>query len=281
MVATCVCIASLIIRKKQKQIRSHENPAVQGVNRLDSHVVCAAFSSEKESRSHVMQRKCSINALDLSGKWHFRLFRNANDAFYFKEHGDRRMRAEGGTEIVVPGSWQLQCVGDMPIYTNSGYVCPLENIEIPCDNPTGYYTKEFVVRSSWSSRRIVLHFGGVDSAFYVWVNDQYIGFSKDSRLPVEFDITSAVKFNTSDNTLNIGGSAAVNSLEVLVCRMSDGAIFENQDMWNLSGIYRDVMLISYPQPLHIWDFSWSLDLEFFTSAYSATHGEEGRDSWLG
>lgn len=268
----CICIASLIMRKKHYVLRHHENPHVQGFGRLNPHVVIAVWGSEQEARTLVMQTKCSSNVVDLNGKWNFRLFKNTDDAFLYRDSGWREEKFELKT-VVVPGSWQLQFAGDTAIFTNGGYVFPLSQIDTPCDNPTGYYAKEFALKSSWSNRRIILNFAGVDSAFYVWVNGKFVGFSKDSRLPTDFDITPTVQFNKADNTSTTGRGAVVNTLQVLVCRMSDGLIFENQDMWNLSGIFRDVMIVSYPLPLHIYDFSWNVEVEFFTSCYAATHSK--------
>jgi len=266
----CVCIASLLIKKKHNVLRHHENPHVQGFGRLNPHVAIAVWSREQEARTLVMQPKCSSNVVDLSGEWKFKLFRDTDSAFRAVGCGENN---DDMTSIVVPGSWQLQKSGDIAIFTNGGYAFPLSQIDTPCDNPTGYYVKEFALKSSWKSRRIVLNFAGVDSAYYVWLNGKYVGFSKDSRLPSDFDITSAAVFNQTDDANMNSRGALINKMEVLVCRMSDGHIFENQDMWNLSGIFRDVMVVSYPLPLHIYDFSWNVDVEFFTSCYAATHSK--------
>jgi beta-galactosidase len=268
----CVCIASLLLKKKHSVLRKHENPHVQGFGRLNPHVVIAVWGSEQEARTLVMQPKCSSNVADLNGMWGFQLFRSSEDAFRYRETADIDDITELKT-IVVPGSWQLQCPGDLPIFTNAGYAFALSQIDTPCENPTGYYVKEFALKSSWRDRRIVLHFAGVDSAFYVWVNGKYVGISKDSRLPADFDVTSVVMFNECDDSSLISRGAVINKLQVLVCRMSDGHIFENQDMWSVSGIFRDVMVVSYPLPLHIYDFSWHVDVEFFTSCYAATHSK--------
>ena len=137
----------------------------------------------------------------------------------------------------------------------------LDQVEASCENPTGYYSTEFIVDDEWVARRTILSFLGVDSAFYLWINNHYIGFSKDSRLPAEFDVGSHLKY----------GDDSANVLEVIVCRLSDGNLFENQDMWNMNGIFRDVLLSSYPLPLHIYDFAW--DLEIGTTAYYTTQGK--------
>lgn len=305
--ASCICVASLLYRKKLALIRNHENPMVQGDNRLESHVLIAAFLSEAEARMNVMQAKCSSNAIDLGGIWKFRLFRSVTAAFAFREARDVAATSSStnpqcayhdvpSRNIAVPGNWQLQCTGDLPIYANSGYIVSIDQIEKRCENPTGYYSTGFNVPAQWSDRRVIISFGGVDSAFYLFVNKKYVGFSKDSRLPAEFDISQFVKFGSVDSDVNstiplssssTAASVAAegaeqfpttaagatkwtsgepeqlhaNLLEVVVCRLSDGYLFEDQDMWTLSGIFRDVLLISYPMPLHIYDYSWSIAME--------------------
>ncbi len=102
------------------------------------------------------------------------------------------------------------------------------------DNPVGSYMKKFTVPEDWKNERIILHFGGVSSAMYVWVNGEKVGYSQDSRLPAEFDVTSFVK--TGENTL-----------AVQVFRWSDGSYLEDQDHWRMSGIYREVMLLAQPK----------------------------------
>ena len=256
--ASCICVASLLYRKKMLEIRHHENPLIQGYKRLDAHVVTCAFSTEKEAREYCLQFKQSANTFNLGGTWDFVLFKDVRNAMFYVENMHLLISTVESSPIIVPGSWQLQFPGDLPIYTNSGYIFELDQVEIPCCNPTGYYSREFEVPSNWNSRRIILSFQGVDAAFYVWINGEFVGFSKDSRLPAEFDVTSVLK------------DSGVNSIKILVCRLTDGLLFENQDMWNLNGIFRDVLLISYPLPLHISDFSWNLDLG--GTNYSPTQG---------
>jgi beta-galactosidase len=144
-------------------------------------------------------------------------------------------------EIPVPGSWQMYGF-DRPIYVNACNLSapaplPLTN---PDFNPVGSYRHTFVIPDAWDDRRIILHFRGVQSAFYVWVNGESIGFSKGSMESAEFDITNHVH-------------QGENLLCVQVYRWSDGSLLEDQDQWRLAGIFRTVELYSTPL-VYIADF---------------------------
>lgn len=144
--------------------------------------------------------------------------------------------------IRVPGNWELQGFG-MPIYSNSRYPFaydPRNPRAQRNDNPVGSYRTRFEVPADWTGRRVLLHFGGVDSACYVWVNGRRVGYHEDSRLPAEFDVTAYLQ-------------EGPNVLAVEVYRWSDGSYLEDQDMFRLSGIYRDVYLWS-TETRHIRDF---------------------------
>jgi beta-galactosidase len=146
------------------------------------------------------------------------------------------------SDIRVPGNWELQGFG-IPIYSNSRYPFAYDPTNPRAqrnDNPVGSYRTVFEVPPGWTGRRVLLHFAGVDSAFYVWLNGRRIGYSEDSRTPAEFDVTSAVQ-------------AGPNVLTVEVYRWSDGSYLEDQDMFRLSGIFRDVYLWS-PAARHIRDY---------------------------
>jgi beta-galactosidase len=152
--------------------------------------------------------------------------------------------------IQVPGNWQLDPkIGDQPIYTNMPY--PFEKMppEPPTVNPTGWYRTSFNVPEDWSGRSIFLLFESCDSACHVWVNGREVGYSKDSKLPHEFDITSFTTCGT-------------NTLAVMVPRYCDGFYLEDQDYWHLSGIQRDVILYAKPR-VHIRDFTVQTTFNFF------------------
>jgi beta-galactosidase/beta-glucuronidase len=139
----------------------------------------------------------------------------------------------------VPGCWQLQGAYDVPNYTNVNYPFPIDPPFVPDDNPIGLYRHTFNVPSDWKGLEVILHFGGVDSAFYVWVNGALAGFSKGPHLPAEFDVTRLLK-------------PGRNQLAVQVFKWSDGSYLDDQDKWRLSGIFRDVTLYAIP-PVQIRD----------------------------
>ncbi len=135
-------------------------------------------------------------------------------------------------ELPVPGHWQMHGYG-RPHYTNLAYPFPVDPPHVPSENPTAMYRRVFTLPQSWQGRRIMLRFEGVDSAFDLFVNGKPAGYSKVSRMPSEFDITDHLR----------GGD---NLLAVRVYQWSDGSYLEDQDMWWLSGIFRDVSLIALP-----------------------------------
>ena len=148
----------------------------------------------------------------------------------------------------MPGNWQLQGY-DRPIYLNTRYPIDVEAYpRVPHDdNPTGSYRTCFRVPAAWAGRQVFLVFDGVDSAFHVWVNGHEVGYSQDSRLPAEFNITPYLR-------------AGENLLAVRVYRWSDGTWLEDQDYWRLSGIFRDVYLMATPR-VHLRDFALVTDLD--------------------
>lgn len=160
-------------------------------------------------------------------------------------------------EIPVPSNWQMQGY-DTPIYLGSGYpfkIDPPFVTETPPTNwtayaardPVGSYRRAFVLPPAWENRRVFIHFDGVDSAFYLWVNGTKVGFSKDSRTPAEFEVTRYLQPGT-------------NQLAAEVYRWSDGSYLEDQDMWRMSGIFRPVYLYS-TAAARIRDFAVRTDFD--------------------
>ncbi|MBM4049661.1 MAG: DUF4981 domain-containing protein, partial [Planctomycetes bacterium] len=163
----------------------------------------------------------------------------------------------GWNDIPVPSNWQLHGYGT-PYYKNLGYTIqkdwprvmtePPKNYTAYAErNPVGSYRREFEMPVDWHGRRIFITFDGVDSAFFLWVNGEKVGYSVDSRTPAEFDLTKHVK-------------PGRNVLAVEVYRYSAGTYLEDQDMWRLSGIFRNVTIWSAPQA-HIRDFGVKTDLD--------------------
>ena len=186
--------------------------------------------------------------MSLDGQWQFHWSRNPEErpADFYREDYD----VSNWNKITVPGNWQTQGYGT-PIYTNIEYPFvrnrPSVTTEPPSDwtayenrNPVGSYVTFIDVSEEMLKQNLILHFGGVHSAFYVWINGQKVGYSQNSMTPAEFDVTKYIR-------------AGKNRLAVEVYRWSDGSYLEDQDMWRLSGIYRPVQL--WVRPLvHISDY---------------------------
>ncbi|MCR5040579.1 MAG: DUF4981 domain-containing protein [Clostridia bacterium] len=174
----------------------------------------------------------------LSGEWRFcYLFSDTDEPFFDPGYPDG-----GWDTLPVPSMWQFHGYGNC-FYPNVRYCFPYDPPYIRRDNPVGLYRKTFAARAPASVRRgrAVLRFLGVDNAFFVWLNGRYIGFSKGSRIPSEFDVTDAL-------------ADGENVLAVKVYTFSDASYLENQDMLMASGIFRDVMLI-YTGENALWDYT--------------------------
>jgi beta-galactosidase len=212
-----------------------QNPAVIGINKeapratfgvFDS--VTAALNSERdESKFHQ----------SLNGSWKFKWVKAAGDRpkYFFLPETD----VSNWAEIEVPSNWQMKGYG-VPIYVNQPMAFPNNPPFIPAEySPVGSYRRPFTLPEQWGGRETFIHFDGVKSAFYIWVNGERIGYSQGSMTPAEFNLTPFLK-------------AGENTLAVEVYRWSDGSYLEDQDTWDLSGIYRDVYLYSKPK-IHIRD----------------------------
>ncbi|MEJ2215154.1 MAG: glycoside hydrolase family 2 TIM barrel-domain containing protein [Gemmatimonadota bacterium] len=214
-----------------------ENPAVFGIHKEPPHATLFPY----ETRALALGRDPSRSAyfLDLDGQWKFNWVRKPADRpmdFYRTDYDD----SAWGT-IPVPGNWELNGHG-VAIYVNSTYPFKKDPPHIPHDyNPVGSYRTHFTVPAGWKGREIVLHFGSIRSAMYVWVNGRKVGYSQVDKVPAEFDVTKYVR------------SGADNLLAVEMYRWSDGSYLEDQDFWRLSGIERPVFLYAMPK-VHIRDF---------------------------
>ncbi|MBP8606213.1 MAG: discoidin domain-containing protein [Phycisphaerae bacterium] len=191
----------------------------------------------------------------LNGSWHFYWVRHPDlrPADFYKPDYD----VSSWAKIPVPSNWELHGYGT-PIYVNIRYphaaAPPAVLGEVPPyftafrqPNPVGCYRRTFTVPTEWKNKEVYIHFGGVSSAFYLWINGQKVGYSQDSRLPAEFRITDFLR--PGDNTV-----------AAEVYRWSDGSYLEDQDFWRLSGIYRDVFLFAAPS-VQVWDYAIRCDLD--------------------
>lgn len=217
--------------------RDWENPQVTGRNRELTHVPWGAYADEAGART--ADRRASPFVKSLNGDWAFHWAPRpeaAPDGFQNPAFDDRAW-----TRLAVPGNWQIQGDYDPPIYTNVAYPFQPDPPRVPADNPTGCYRTSFTIPESWNGRDVFITFESVDSAMTLWLNGVEVGYSQDSRLPAEFNITALLQPGT-------------NTLAVRVLRYCDGTYLEDQDYWQMSGIQRDVTLFAKPR-VHLRDFT--------------------------
>ena len=211
---------------------------VTSFNRLPSH---SPMNSWRDEVSAINSNESSNN-LSLDGVWRFKLFESPEAV-----PDTWPNELVGASNIQVPGNWQTQGF-DKPIYTNVKYPFPVNPPMVPELNPTGCYQTKFDLPDHWAlDQQIRICFDGVDSAFYLWCNNKFVGYSQDSRLAAEFDLSDHIK-------------RGENNIAVAVLRLCDGSYLEDQDMWNLSGIYRSVKLLQKP-PQRIVDIKLSATLD--------------------
>jgi beta-galactosidase len=241
IVSLALCAAAVA------QVRPEwDNPAIVHVGTEKPHATMMSYPTGELARTADRARSPWFQLLNGAWKFHGSLRPSERPIdFYRADYSD----AAWGN-MPVPASWQMHGF-DVPIYTNIIYPFPQDASKAPAPpyefNPVGSYRRHFTLPPDWKGRRILLHFDGVDSAFYAWVNGHKIGYSEDSRTPAEFDITPHLK--PGDNLL-----------AVEVYRFGDGAYLEDQDMWRMSGIFRDVYLWATPEQ-HLRDFEVKTNLD--------------------
>ena len=228
----------LSISAQAQQDHDWENPHVLGINKLPYHATLQLPSKESECKE----------IISLDGQWLFSWAKDPESRPMGFERDDYDVSQ--WDKITVPGNWQLQGFGK-PIYVNMQYPFHRDRPSVTGEpdkdwyaydhrNPVGSYVTFIDITKEMLSQNLILHFGGVHSAFYVWVNGQKVGYSQNSMSPAEFDVTKYVH-------------EGKNRLAVEVYRWSDGSYLECQDMWRLSGIFRPVQL--WVRPLvHIADY---------------------------
>ncbi|MGF1848030.1 beta-galactosidase [Vibrio lentus] len=206
--------------------REWENQHITHHNVIEAHAPLNAYSSLIQALTKNSPHKVSLN-----GEWKFQLF-DAPELVSeesVSEHFDDSL----WEKIEVPSNWQMQGF-DKPIYTNVKYPFDDKPPFVPTDNPTGLYRTRFNCTEQALLDTHRLTFDGVNSAFHLWCNGKWVGYSQDSRLPAEFDVSDYLQ-------------AGDNILAVMVLRWSDGSYLEDQDMWWLSGLFRDVTLLRKPK----------------------------------
>jgi beta-galactosidase len=227
----------------EKEPRDWENPEMFNLNREDPHATLISFPDEQRALEAIKAN--STDYLSLDGTWKFNWAKSPDQRpfWFFKDDYDTR----DWKDIEVPSNWQMKGY-DVPLYVNIGYPFKKNPPYIHHEwNPVGSYKRSFKVPSDWKNKEVFLQFGAVSSAFYVWVNEQLVGYSEDSKVPAEFSITKYLK----------GGK---NTVAVEVYRWCDGSYLEDQDFWRLSGIQRTVFLHARPKTF-INDFFAVGDLE--------------------
>ncbi len=251
---TLIILTGIMVSSVHAVRNDWEDQYTIGINKEPGHCTLMPYPDIETARH--CDRLATPWRLNLNGSWKFHWAKQPSERpadFYKLEY-----EVGSWDDIEVPGNWQLQGYG-IPIYTNATYPFKPEppfviNEDTPdhytskkLPNPVGSYRRTFTIPRNWDDRRVFLHFDGVKSAFYVWLNGRKVGYSQGSMLPAEFDITDYLQ--TGENTI-----------AVEVYRWSDGSYLEDQDMWRFSGIYRQVYLFSTPQ-VHIVDFAVRTELD--------------------
>jgi len=239
-------------RRSDAPIPAWQDPTVLHRNREDPRALLIPFADTSAAISG--ERTRSPWYRSLNGDWLFH-YAERPSTIPVDASDDDADDHEWAT-IPVPSVWQLHGYGT-PNYTNVNYPFPVDPPFVPDDNPVGCYRHNFELPETWDGRRIMLTFDGVCSAFTVWLNGAEVGFSKGSHMPAEFDITDLAREGS-------------NSLAVQVLQWSDASYLEDQDMWRLSGIFRDVWLMAL-DPVHVRDLHWETTFdEAFTEATLTT-----------
>lgn len=222
-------LASLLAWTAGAQSDEWQDATVNAVNRMPMHAAFFAFESPETALAGDMTR--SDRFVTLNGFWKFNWVRDADQRptdFYRTDYDDK-----GWDRMHVPGVWELNGFGD-PVYLNVGYAWrgwyknnpPYVPVE---QNHVGSYRRTIDIPADWNGKQIVAHFGSVTSNIYLWVNGRYVGYSEDSKLEAEFDITPYVK-------------PGANLIAFQVFRWCDGSYLEDQDFFRLSGVGRDCYL---------------------------------------
>ena len=194
----------------------YEDPAISGINRDASRVTAYSYATINDALQN--EREKSGRYISLSGDWDFSFALKPGDEpkdFY-------KSKVSGWKKIPVPSNWEMQGY-DKPIYKSAVYPFrPVNPPYVPKDyNGVGCYQKSFSMPADWKNKNITLHFGGVSSAYKLWINGKFAGYAEDSFLPSEFNITPYLQ-------------EGENIISVWVIRWSDGSFLEDQDQWRMS-----------------------------------------------
>ncbi len=204
-----------------------EDPKIIHINKETPRAHYIPYATEEEAIADEIWESPFIQTLN--GTWQFHLAQNPKERpfWFFKDDYDTK----DWDEIEVPSNWEVKGF-DYPIYTNVKYPHSTTPPLIEGDyNPVGSYKRTFEIPAAWNKKEIILHFGAASSMLNVWVNEQFVGYSEDSKTPAEFNITPYLK-------------SGKNTLAVEIFRWSDASYLEDQDFWRMSGMTRDVFLMA-------------------------------------
>ena len=253
MSMVCLALSSVYAQK----LPVWQDPNVNQVNREARHAHFFAFESEEMARQG--DKSKSDRYLSMEGMWKFNFVKNHQDApagFYGLKYDDSKW-----VDFPVPGLFELNGYGDK-IYKNMGYAwCTTFKNNPPyigeTNNYTGSYRKTFELPANWKGQEVFFHVGSATSNLSVWVNGKYVGYSEDSKVAAEFNITKYLK-------------SGKNLIAMQIMRWCDGSYLEDQDFWRFTGIAREVYLYSTPK-VRIQDF-------FITQDYQDGKGILGVDA---
>ena len=221
-------LLSICFLSYSQTFKEWQDPRINEVNRAPMHTRYFAYANLQEAQEAVPEH--SQNYLSIHGKWKFHWAKDANVRltmnFWKRDYDDSYWDL-----MPVPGMWELNGYGD-PVYLNIGYAWKgnfnTRPPEVPVvNNHVGTYRKEFEIPAGWEDKDVFLHFGSVTSNVYVWVNEKFVGYSEDSKLEAEFDVTKYIE------------PGKKNLVALQVFRWCDGTYLEDQDFWRLCGIARD------------------------------------------
>ena len=231
-----------------------ENPEIFEINKMEPRSSFFAFENEGLANNNNLKSSKFIQLLNGIWKFEFSKSINLRSKEFYKIGYDH----SGWDDITVPGHWELQGFSD-PIYKKEGYMFPVRPPYIDEEkNSVGSYIKYVNIDAVYNNRNTYISFDGVSSAFYIWINGNFIGYSQASKNQSIFDITDEIK-------------KGVNKIAIEVFKFSDGSYLENQNTWQLSGIDRNVYIFSRPK-IHISDYNInpSLDSNYVHGILSGT-----------
>ncbi|MHB1485000.1 MAG: glycoside hydrolase family 2 TIM barrel-domain containing protein [Saccharofermentanales bacterium] len=219
----------------------YEDQSVLHINRADQRAYYIPYKESQQAFEG--KRGASPYYLTQNGNWWFKYHENITqvDSDFFKPRYDY----SGWDRLIVPSCWQTKGYDQLQ-YVNAAYPYSFDPPYVPDDNPAGAYINKFVLPDDWNERETFINFEGVNSCMYLWVNGDFVGFSKGSRMMAEFNIT-----------MNL--HSGENHFAVLVFKWCDGSYLEDQDMWRFTGIFRDVYLLSRERK-HIIDVFCKQDI---------------------